>query len=128
MNPTNFGGITGTIVSPITQKNPQGSFTVTEFRMSPVGASPEDAHIPITAYNGIGNNILGRYNKGDLISVNFRLRNKKWTESQEGEPGNQWRSRMEIVLTDNPTTIRLGNVSKAQRAEAEANKEVVTAS
>ena len=123
MNPTNFGGITGTIVSPITQKNPQGSFTVTEFRMSPVGASQEDAHIPITAYNGIGNNILSRYNQGDTISVNFRLRNTKW-ESQEGAP----RSRMQIVLTDNPTTIRLGNVSKAQRAEAEANKEVATAS
>ena len=127
MNPTNFGGITGTIVSPITQRNPKGSFTVTEFRMSPVGASPEDAHIPITAYNGIGNNILGRYNQGDLISVNFRIRLKKW-ESQEGQPGDQWRSRMEIVLTDNPTTIRLGKASQAQRAEAESNREVVATS
>ena len=54
--------------------------------------------------------------QGDLISVNFMLRNKKW-ESQEGEP----RSRVEIILTGNPTTIRLGNVSKAQRAEAEAS-------
>ncbi len=122
MNAT-FGGITGTIVSPITQKNPVGSFTVTEFRMSPVGASPEDAHIPITAYNGIGNNILSRYNQGDLISVNFRLRNKKWEES-----GDQWRSRMEIILTDNPTTIRLGKASQAQRAEAESNREVVATS
>ena len=122
MNAT-FGGITGTIVSTITQKNPVGSFTVTEFRMSPVGASPEDAHIPITAYNGIGNNILSRYNQGDLISVNFRLRNKKWEES-----GDQWRSRMELILTDNPTTIRLGKASQAQRAEAESNREVVATS
>ena len=123
MNPTNFGGITGTIVSPITQKNPSGSFTVTEFRVKPVGSSDEESALPLTAYNGIGNNILGRYNQGDTISVTYRLRYRTW-ESEDGES----RSRMEVVLTDNPTTIRLGNVSKAQRAEAEANKEVATAS
>ena len=123
MNPTNFGGITGTIVSPVTQKNPSGSFTVTEFRVKPVGSSDEESALPLTAYNGIGNNILGRYNQGDTISVTYRLRYRTW-ESQDGER----RSRMEVVLTDNPTTIRLGNVSKAQRAEAEANKEVATAS
>ncbi len=123
MNPTNFGGITGTIVSPVTQKNPSGSFTVTEFRVKPTGSSDEESAIPLTAYNGIGNNILSRYNQGDTISVNFRLRYKTW-ETQDGAR----RSRMEIVLTDNPTTVRLGEASRAQRAEAEANKEVATAS
>ena len=122
MNPTNFGGITGTIVSPVTQKNPSGSFTVTEFRVKPVGSSDEESALPLTAYNGIGNNILGRYNQGDTISVTYRLRYRTW-ESQDGER----RSRMEVVLTDNPITVRLGEASKAQRAEA-AGQEVVTAS
>ena len=122
MNPTNFGGITGTIVSPITQKNPSGSFTVTEFRVKPVGSSDEESALPLTAYNGIGNNILGRYNQGDTISVTYRLRYRTW-ESQDGER----RSRMEVVLTDNPITVRLGEASKAQRAEAPV-QEVVTAS
>ena len=123
MNPTNFGGITGTIVSPVTQKNPSGSFTVTEFRVKPTGSSDDESAIPLTAYNGIGNNILSRYNQGDTISVNFRLRYKTW-ETQDGAR----RSRMEVVVTDNPTTIRLGESSRAQRAEAETNKEVATAS
>ena len=122
-NPTNFGGITGTIVSPISQKNPVGSMTVTEFRVKPVGSSDDESALPLTAYNGIGNNIVGRYNQGDTISVTFRLRYKTW-ETQDGAR----RSRMEVVVTDNPTTIRLGESSKAQRAEAEANKEVVSAS
>ena len=122
MNPTNFRGITGTIVSPVTQKNPSGSFTVTEFRVKPTGSSDDESAIPLTAYNGIGNNILSRYNQGDTISVNFRLRYKTW-ETQDGAR----RSRMEIVLTDNPTTVRLGEASRAQRAEAEG-KEVVAAS
>ena len=122
MNPTNFGGITGTIVSQITQKNPQGSLTVTEFRVKPVGSSDEESALPLTAYNGIGNNILGRYNQGDTISVTYRLRYRTW-ESQDGER----RSRMEVVLTDNPITVRLGEASKAQRAEAPV-QEVVTAS
>ena len=122
-NPTNFGGITGTIVSPITQKNPVGSMTVTEFRVKPVGSSDDESALPLTAYNGIGNNIVGRYNQGDTISVTFRLRYKTW-ETQDGAR----RSRMEVVVTDNPTTIRLGESSRAQRAEAEANKEVATAS
>ena len=122
-NPTNFGGITGTIVSPITQKNPVGSMTVTEFRVKPVGSSDDESALPLTAYNGIGNNIVGRYNQGDTISVTFRLRYKTW-ETQDGAR----RSRMEVVVTDNPTTIRLGESSRAQRAEAETNKEVATAS
>ena len=122
-NPTNFGGITGTIVSPITQKNPVGSMTVTEFRVTPVGSSDDESALPLTAYTGIGNNIVGRYNQGDTISVTFRLRYKTW-ETQDGAR----RSRMEVVVTDNPTTIRLGESSRAQRAEAETNKEVATAS
>ena len=123
MNPTNFGGITGTIVSPVTQKNPSGSFTVTEFRVKPTGSSDDESAIPLTAYNGIGNNILSRYNQGDTISVTYRLLYKTW-ETENGER----RSRMEVVLTDSPITVRLGEASRAQRAEAEANKEVVTAS
>ena len=113
MNSTNFGGITGTIVSPITQKNPKGSLTVTEFRIKPVGSSDEESALPLTAYNGIGNSILNRYNQGDTIAVTFRLRYKTW-ESQDGER----RSRMEVIVTDAPTTLRLGEVSKVQRAEA----------
>ena len=123
MNPTNFGGITGTIVSPVTQKNPSGSFTVTEFRVKPIGSSDEESAIPLTAYNGIGNNILSRYNQGDTISVTYRLLYKTW-ETENGER----RSRMEVVLTDSPITVRLGEASRAQRAEAESNKEVVATS
>jgi single-stranded DNA-binding protein len=123
MNPTNFGGITGTIVSRIAQRNPKGSFTVTEFRVKPVGSSDEDSAIPLTAYNGIGNNILSRYNQGDTISVTYRLLYKTW-ETENGER----RSRMEVVLTDSPITVRLGEASRAQRVEAESNKEVVATS
>ena len=123
MNPTNFGGITGTIVSPITQKNPSGSFTVTEFRVKPVGSSDDESAIPLTAYNGIGNNILSRYNQGDTISVTYRLLYKTW-ETENGER----RSRVEVVLTDSPITVRLGEASRAQRAEAESNREVVATS
>ena len=123
MNPTNFGGITGTIVSRIAQRNPKGSFTVTEFRVKPVGSSDEDSAIPLTAYNGIGNNILSRYNQGDTISVTYRLLYKTW-EAENGER----RSRMEVVLTDSPITVRLGEASRAQRAEAESNREVVATS
>ena len=115
MNPTNFGGITGTIISEITTRNPQGTLTVTEFRLKPVGSSDEESALPVTAYNGIGNNIVNRYNQGDTVSVNFRLRYKTW-DSAEGEK----RSRFEVVLTDTPTTIRLGKISSAKRAEAEA--------
>ena len=117
MNPTNFGGITGTIVSPVTQKNPSGSFTVTEFRVKPTGSSDDESAIPLTAYNGIGNNILSRYNQGDTISVTYRLLYKTW-ETENGER----RSRMEVVLTDSPITVRLGEASRAQRAEAEGKE------
>ena len=123
MNPTNFGGITGTIVSPVTQKNPSGSFTVTEFRVKPTGSSDDESALPLTAYNGIGNNILSRYNQGDTISVTYRLLYKTW-ETENGER----RSRMEVVLTDSPITVRLGEASRAQRAEAESNREVVATS
>lgn len=111
MSTTNFGTIVGTIVSPITERNPLDNLKVVEFRIKPIGASDEDSPLPVTAYNGIGNNILKRYNQGDTIALSFRLRYKTWNTA-EGEP----RARYEVNVTGTEI-IRLGKISSAQREQ-----------
>jgi len=118
MSAANNGTIIGTIVSDISQRTPSDSLTVTEFRVAPVDAREEDSPIPVTAYNGVGENINSRYNKGDTVAIEYRLRYNTW-QTPEGEP----RGRMEVIATSY-TTIRLGQISTAQRA-AEATTESV---
>lgn len=113
MSSANNGMIVGTIVSDIVQRQPNDQLAVTQFRVAPVDARKEDSPIPLTAYNGIGTNIVDKYNQGDLVSISYRLRYKTW-QDQEGRY-----ARMEVVVTS-ITTIRLGKISTAKRAEAAA--------
>jgi single-stranded DNA-binding protein len=117
MSTTNFGTIVGTIVSEITSKNPLDNLKVVEFRIKPIGASDEDSPLPMTAYNGVGGNILKRYNQGDTIALTHRLRYKTWNTA-EGEP----RGRYEVNVTSTQT-IRLGKISSAKRQEEMEKKQ-----
>ena len=110
MSAVNSGTLVGTIVSDIASKTPTDSLQVTQFRCAPIDAREEDSPVPLTAYNGIGQNIVDRYNKGDTVAFTYRLRYNTW-QTPEGEP----RGRMEIVVTSS-TTVRLGQISTAQRA------------
>ena len=83
MSSVNSGSIVGTIVSDITVRNPSDSLQVTQFRCAPLDAREEDSAIPLTAYNGVGQNILQRYNKGDTVAVSYRLRYNTW-QTPEG--------------------------------------------
>lgn len=109
MSATNSATLVGTIVSDISVRTP-GTIQVVQFRIAPVDAKEEDSPIPVTAYNGVGGNILARYNKGDTIAIDCRLRYVTW-QTPEGEP----RGKMEVVVNSS-TTIRLGQISTAQRA------------
>ena len=117
MSTTNFGTIVGTILTDITQRNPLDNLKVVEFRIKPIGASDEDRPLPMTAYNGVGDNIIKRYNKGDTIALTYRLRYKTWNTA-EGE----LRSRYEVNVTSTET-IRLGKISADQRREKQAEYE-----
>jgi len=124
MSAANNGTIVGTIVSDIMSRKPNDGLEVVSFRVSPVDAREDDSPIPMTAYNGAGQRILERCNKGDTLSFTYRLRYNTWM-TPEGEP----RGRMEIVVTSD-TMIRLGQISVAKRAEVAAGtkkEEVVTA-
>jgi single-stranded DNA-binding protein len=110
MSAVNCGTIVGTIVSDIVTKVPNDSLQVTQFRCAPLDAREEDSPVPMTAYNGVGENIVQRYNKGDTVALTYRLRYNTW-QTPEGEP----RGRMEIVVTSS-TTVRLGQISTARRA------------
>ena len=117
MSTTNFGTIVGTILTDITERKPIDNLKVVEFRIKPIGASGEDSPLPMTAYNGVGQNIIKRYNKGDTIAIIYRLRYKTWNTA-EGER----RSRYEVNVTSTET-IRLGKISAAQRQEKQAEYE-----
>ena len=110
MSAVNCGTIVGTIVSDIVTRVPSDSLQVTQFRCAPIDAREDDSPVPMTAYNGVGENIIKRYNKGDTVALTYRLRYNTW-QTPEGEP----RGRMEIVVTSS-TTVRLGQISTAQRA------------
>jgi len=110
MSAVNCGTIVGTIVSDIVTRVPNDSLQVTQFRCAPLDAREEDSPVPMTAYNGVGENIVQRYNKGDTVALTYRLRYNTW-QTPEGEP----RGRMEIVVTSS-TTVRLGQISTARRA------------
>ena len=110
MSAVNCGTIVGTIVSDIVTRVPSDSLQVTQFRCAPIDAREDDSPVPMTAYNGVGENIIKRYNKGDTVALTYRLRYNTW-QTPEGEP----RGHMEIVVTTS-TTVRLGQISTAQRA------------
>lgn len=116
MSAVNNGTIVGTIVSDITQRTPNDSLAIVEFRVAPLDAREQDSPIPVTAYNGVGDNIKQRYNKGDTVALDVRLRYNTW-QTPEGEP----RGRMEVIVTSS-TTIRLGQISTAQRAAEAAEQ------
>lgn len=110
MSAANNGNLVGTIVSDIVTKNPNDSLSVTQFRVAPLDAREEDSPLPVIAYNGIGDNMAKRYNKGDTVALTTRLRYVTWM-TPEGEP----RGRMEVIVTS-VNTVRLGQISTAQRA------------
>jgi single-stranded DNA-binding protein len=110
MSAANTGSIVGTIVSDIKVRTPNDSLSVAEFRVAPIDAREEDSPVPMVAYNGLGSAFSERYNKGDTIAVEYRLRYNTW-QTPEGEP----RGRMEVIATSY-TTIRLGQISTAARA------------
>jgi single-stranded DNA-binding protein len=118
MSAVNSGTLVGTIVSDINSRTPSDSLSVTEFRVAPIDAREEDSPVPTIAYNGVGENIKSRYNKGDTVALEYRLRYNTW-QTPEGEP----RGRMEIIVTSS-TTVRLGQISTAQRAEEAVHKAV----
>ena len=118
MSAVNSGTLVGTIVSDINSRTPSDSLSVTEFRVAPIDAREEDSPVPMIAYNGVGENIKSRYNKGDTVALEYRLRYNTW-QTPEGEP----RGRMEIIVTSS-TTVRLGQISTAQRAEEAVHKAV----
>ena len=114
MLPCNFGQVTGTIVSEITQRKPGSQdkpFTITEFKLKVQGASDENPAIPFQAFNGLGDDIVKRYSQGDLVSLFYEPRNEVW-ETAEGEK----RSALRLQVTQIPTTIRRGEKSKAKIA------------
>lgn len=111
MSTTNFGTITGTILTDLNERVINNSLKVVDFRIKPIGASDEDSPLPLVAYNGIGQNMINRYNKGDTVSLTFRLRYSTWMNA-DNEP----RGRYEVIVTSFQT-IRLGRISAAQREQ-----------
>lgn len=110
----NNGTIVGTIVSDIEEKE-NGDLLIASFRLAPTVMGEKDSPIPVVAYNQVATRILDRYNKGDLVSISFRLRYNTW-QTPEGEP----RGRMEVIA-NTCDTLRLGQISQAKRqAETEA--------
>ena len=122
MLPCNFGQVTGTIVSEITQRKPGSQdkpFTITEFKLKVQGASDENPAIPFQAFNGIGDSIVEKYNQGDLVSLFYEPRNEVW-DTPEGEK----RSALRLQVTQIPTTIRRGKKSleKLEQSKAQQTK------
>ena len=121
MSTINTGSIVGNIVSDIETKRPNDALSVTQFRIAPSNANENDSPIPVVAYNGEGERISQRFNKGDLVAIQYRLRYVTW-QDQEGNP----RGRHEVVVT-RCDMLRLGKICTAQRAEQAANGgEIVT--
>ena len=122
MLPCNFGQVTGTIVSEITQRKPGSQdkpFTITDFKLKVQGASDENPAIPFQAFNGIGDSIVEKYNQGDLVSLFYEPRNEVW-DTPEGEK----RSALRLQVTQIPTTIRRGKKSleKLEQSKAQQTK------
>lgn len=114
MSTLNCGSIVGNIVSDIVIKRPNDGLSVTSLRIAPANANENDSPIPVVAYNGDGERIHERFNKGDLVAIQYRLRYVTW-QDQEGNP----RGRHEVVVT-RCDMLRLGKISTAQRAEQAA--------
>ncbi len=122
MLPCNFGQVTGTIVSEITQRKPGSQdkpFTITEFKIKVQGASDDTPAIPFIALNGLGDSIVEKYNQGDLVSLFYEPRNEVW-ETAEGEK----RSALRLQVTQIPTTIRRGKKSleKLEQSKVQQTK------
>ena len=114
MSTLNSGSLVGNIVSDITVKVVNDDLSLVQFRLAPSNNSDNDSPIPIVAYNGISERIAQKFNKGDLVAMQYRLRYTTW-QDQEGNP----RGRHEVVVT-NIDMLRLGKISTAKRAEEAA--------
>ena len=118
MLPCNFGQVTGTIVSEITQRKPGSQdkpFTITEFKLKVQGASDENPAIPFQAFNGLGDDIVKRYSQGDLVSLFYEPRLETWNT-----PDGEIRSALRLQITQVPITIRYGKKGLEQRANQQA--------
>ena len=119
MSVHNKGHLQGRIVSDIITRHPSGGLDVTEFRVKPMGSKDGVSPIPVTAYNGVGNNISTSFNKGDNIALETFIQYKTWTDKTDGSP----RGRHEVVATySSYVDGGFGKISRELREIAEASK------
>ena len=118
MLPTNYGQVTGTIVSEITQRKPgnqEKPFSITELKLKVQGANDDMPALPFQAFNGIGDSVLQKYNQGDLVSIFYEPRLETWNT-----PDGEIRSTLRLQITQVPITIRYGKKGLEQRANQPA--------
>ena len=113
MSACNNGSLTGRIVSDVTIRYPENTrLAVTEFRVIPADAPEGSSAIPLTCYNGYGENLQKWRNQGDLVTLTYHVVYKTW-KTEEGE----FRSDYELVV-DNCFCTALGKIG-AEKREAE---------
>ena len=130
MSACNSGSLTGRIVSSVTTRYPENTrISVTEFRVIPADAPEGSSAIPLTCYNGYGENLQKWRNQGDLITLRYHAVYKTW-QTEEGE----FRGKYELVV-DECYCSALGKISVEKRAaeklqqptkEVKTSKEVKT--
>ncbi len=113
MSACNNGSLTGRIVSDITTRYPENTrISVTEFRVVPSDAPEGSSAIPVTCYNGYGENLQKWRSQGDLVTLTYHAVYKTW-KTEEGE----FRGKYELVV-DNCFCTALGKIG-AEKREAE---------
>ena len=113
MSACNNGSLTGRIVSDITTRYPDNTrISVTEFRVVPSDAPEGSKAIPVTCYNGYGENLQKWRSQGDLVTLTYHAVYKTW-KTEEGE----FRGKYELVV-DNCFCTALGKIG-AEKREAE---------
>ena len=113
MSACNSGSLTGRIVSSVTTRYPENTrISVTEFRVIPADAPEGSSAIPLTCYNGYGENLQKWRNQGDLVTLTYHVVYKTW-KTEEGE----FRGKYELVV-DNCFCTALGKIG-AEKREAE---------
>jgi len=117
MSASNNGSLNGRIVSDITTRYPDNTrISVTEFRVIPSDAPEGSSAIPVTCYNGYGENLAQWRNQGDLVSLRYHVVYKTW-QTEEGE----YRSKYELVV-DECYCLALGKISAEKRASEQEVK------
>ena len=130
MSACNNGSLTGRIVSDITTRYPENTrISVTEFRVVPSDAPEGSSAIPVTCYNGYGENLQKWRSQGDLVTLTYHAVYKTW-KTEEGE----FRGKYELVV-DHCFCTALGKIGAEKREaeklqqpakEVETSKEVKT--